>query len=111
MPDQEEKWELQEMPDLTFESMDEGTANDDSFPFNDSMPEMFNSIPEIFLAKPVNESQIITLDSSERSVTVNDPEESMYGNCRCMIDTSRDFIDDEDEELDEEIDFLYIPEV
>ena len=111
MPDQEEEWELQDMPDLTTESMDEGTANDDSFPFNDSMPEMFNSIPEMFLAKPVNESQIITLDSSESSVTINDPEESMYGNCRCMIDTSRDFIDDEDEELDEEIDFLYIPEV
>ena len=108
----EDEWELQEMPNLTSEAMDdEEAAKDDSFPFNDSMPEMFKSIPEMFLAKPVNESQIVTLESSESSVTDNDPEESMYGNCRCMTDTSRDFIDDDDEELDEEIDFLYIPEV
>ena len=100
------------MPNLTYEAMDDEEAeNDDSFPFNDSMPEMFKSIPEMFLAKPVNESQILTLESSESSVTDNDPEESMYGNCRCMTDTSRDFIDDDDEELDEEVDFLFVPEV
>ena len=108
----EDEWELQEMPNLTNDAMDdEEAANDDSFPFNDSMPDMFRSIPEMFLAKPVNESQILTLESSESSVTDNDPEESMYGNCRCMTDTSRDFIDEDDEELDEEIDFLYVPEV
>ena len=89
------------MPSLTSEE----EVHDISYLFNDSVEMMY-------LAKPVNESQIITLDTSESSATDIDPEEVLHVSCNCMQDTSRDMIDDDDEEeLDVEIDFLYIPEV
>ena len=96
------------MPSIKGEDDDaEGEATrDDSFPFNDSVEMMF-------LAKPVNESQILTVNTSESSVTDSNPEESMFANCRCMLDTSRDMLEDEDDEEEDmgEVDFLYIPEV
>ena len=110
MPDKDD-WDLQSMPELISE--EEEAVNDISYLFNDSVEMMY-------LAKPVNESQILTLNTSESSViltlntsessvTDNDPEESMFAYCNCKIDTdtSRDFIDDEEEM--EEKDFLYIP--
>ena len=93
------------MPSLRSEDEDDGEVNI-SYLFNDSVEMMY-------LAKPVNESQILTLETSESSVTDNDPEDSMFANCHCMMNTSRDMIaeDDDEEEEMEEIDFLYIPEV
>ena len=100
LPDQDD-WDLKSMPSLTSEE----EVHDISYLFNDSVEMMY-------LAKPVNESQIITLDTSESSATDIDPEEVLHVSCNCMQDTSRDMIDDDDEEeLDVEIDFLYIPEV
>ena len=118
MPEQEDdedqdeigEWDLYSMPSTKGEDDDaegEGEATrDDSFPFNDSVEMMF-------LAKPVNESQILTVNTSESSVTDSNPEESMFANCRCMLDTSRDMLEDEDDEEEDmgEVDFLYIPEV
>ena len=99
MPDKDD-WDLQSMPELISE--EEEAVNDISYLFNDSVEMMY-------LAKPVNESQILTLNTSESSETDNDPEESMFAYCNFKIDTdtSRDFIDDEEEM--EEKDFLYIP--
>ena len=41
-------------------------------------------------------------------MTDNNSEESMSVSCNCMQDTSRDMIANDDEELDEGIDFLYM---
>ena len=100
MPDQD-VWDLQSMPSLATDK----EVHDISYLFNDSIEMMY-------LAQPVNESQILTLDTSESSVTNNDPEESMFANCNCIQNTSRDLIDDDDEEEEMgEVDYLYIPEV
>ena len=100
LPDQDD-WDLQSMPSMKTEE----EVHDISYLFNDSVEMMY-------LAKPVNESQILTLDTSESSVTSNDPEVSMYANCNCMQNISREMLDDDDEEEEmEEVDFLYIPEV
>ena len=92
------------MPSLTSDE----EVHDISYLFNDSVEMMY-------LAKPANESQIVTLDTSESSVTDNDPEETMSVNCNCMQDTSRDMIADDDTEDDEDLlvlsDALYLSEV
>ena len=47
-------------------------AGDDSVVITDEEPSfVFNDSLEIFFAKPVNESQIVTIESSEDSVTMN----------------------------------------
>ena len=114
MPEQEDEdsealgeWDLYSMPSSKSNEGEGEADHDDSFPFNDS-------VEMLFLAKPVNESQILTINTSESSVTDSNPEENRFANCKCLLDTSRDMLadDDDDEEEDMgEVDFLYIPEV
>ena len=103
MPDQDD-WDLKSMPSLTSDE----EVHDISYPFDDSVEMMYQ-------AKPVNESEIVTLDTSESSVTDNNPEESMSVSCNCMQDTSRDMIANDDTEDDEDLlvlsDALYLSEV
>ena len=96
---EEEIWDSDDsdvMPDLEDKEVtdEEEVLSDISYLFNDSL--------EIFLAKPVNESQVLTIKTSESSVTDYDPEEHMeHTSCESCDAASRDNIADEDLEEDD----------